>query len=152
VQGNISARRDFRVQKRQINLLNTSVQESIQENGTFIIELKLFNTMKIITINQRIYVDETTAEIYDKILKTMNIRCKISSLPERKQHLTMRHFKDDYSTRTSNILLEYKLMDMTIEEFVGTYSPKDIMRFRNAGKKTVEELMLKFFSIGYNWK
>lgn len=108
--------------------------------------------MKIITINQRIYVDETTAEIYDKLLNAMNIRCKISSLPERKQHLTMRHFKDDYSTRTSNILLEHKLMDMTIEEFVGTYSTKDIIRFQNAGKKTVEELMLKFFSIGYNWK
>jgi hypothetical protein len=51
VQGNISARRDFRVQKRQIGLLNTSVQGFILTNGTFIIESKLINTMKTTIIN-----------------------------------------------------------------------------------------------------
>lgn len=47
MQGNISAQRDFIVQKRQISLLSTSVLEFFQENGTFFIELKIINTMRL---------------------------------------------------------------------------------------------------------
>jgi hypothetical protein len=88
-----------------------------------------------------------------KILKLMGIDLGLYQKNSVQKNILL--CKVDFTIRVVNVLtrvLEYEGLDwktLTIAEFVGRFSEKDLLRYRNMGNKSIKEMNHSFYPYGF---
>lgn len=106
----------------------------------------------LIIKRQSIQLTNLEAEMYRKLLQTLNIQFEQADQPEPQVEYTVVDLMDLVNVRVRNILLNMVPdRTMQVSQFVETYTVCDFLKYRNAGRKSLDCLRSALEDMGFIW-